>query len=204
MLRITLFITIICLPLYSGAQAATSLRGSRASLVEQNRVANKENLTRIQNERIISLYAKNGILVRIPSGKGLHIDPRLELSRRYTRPWTAKFLTDLGANFQKKFGKELQINSCVRDIETQEDLRKRNGNAAATTGTRASSHLTGATCDIARRGLSRKEQDYVRSRLLVQERLNHLEATEEHRQSVWHVMVYRAYTAPKPKPHSRK
>lgn len=173
MRRITsLFVLMIAFP--SAITAQTSLRGSRGSLVEQNEVANKEKLTRIENERAIARFVKAGFFVSIPNGRyGLRVDPRLERNRRYCRPWTVQFLKDLGTRFQNKFKKSLTINSCVRDIETQEDLRDRNGNAAATTGVRASSHLTGATADIKRLGLSRREQEFVRSRLLIHEKANH-------------------------------
>jgi len=184
-----------CLLLSTPALAQSpSLRGSSGSLIKQNVVANKEGLTRLKSERDIARFVKAGLLVAIPNGRyGIRIDPRLERSRRYCRPWTVQFLKDLGTRFQNQFKKSLTVNSCVRDIETQEDLRDRNGNAARTTGSRASPHLTGSTIDIKRLGLSGREQNFVRGRLLLHERANRIEATEERVQAVWHVMVYQTY-----------
>jgi hypothetical protein len=194
--------------LFSGVLSGQdSLKGSPNALLEQNRVADKENLSRLESEREISRFVQLRLLVSIPNGSyGIRVDPRLERSRRYCRPWTIEFLKDLGTRFQKEFKKTLQVNSCVRDIETQEDLRDRNGNAAKTSGPRASSHLTGATVDISRLGLSRKEQEFIRGRLLIHERANRIEATEENQQKVWHIMVYQTYVQafPKKKPSPRR
>ncbi len=196
-MRQTAFLILVTMLFQSHlvAQAKTSLRGSRSALLEQNTVANKEDLSRVKNEREIAKFVKTGLLIRLPDGKyGLRVDPRLERSRRYARPWTVQFLKDLGTRFEGRFRKSLVLNSCIRDVETQEDLRDSNGNAAATKGVTASSHLTGATCDIRRLGLNKTEQDFVRSRLLIHERAGNIEATEEKVQAVWHVMVYKTYT----------
>lgn len=189
------FLLVLLLPSMGEAQTKNpSLRGSRGSLQKQNAIADREDLTRIRNEDAIARFVRAGLLVPIPDGKyGIVVDQRLEDDRRYCRPWTVKFLKDLGTRFQKKFGKPIRVNSCVRDKETQEDLRDRNGNAARTSGPRASSHLTGSTVDIARIGLNGTEQAFIRSRLLFHERGGRIEATQESRQAVWHIMVFKQY-----------
>lgn len=170
------------------------LRGSANSMAKQNRVADEDNLSRLKDEAMIRRFVKNGLLVPLVDGQGIIIDDRLEQSRRFCRPWTVKFLRDLGTRFEKEFHKPLRVNSCVRDIKTQRSLRRFNRNAARVEGPRASTHLTGAAIDIARIGLSRKEQDFIRNRLRINESTGKIEATEEHMQAVWHVMVFKAYS----------
>ncbi len=182
--------------LIAEAQVTTrpSLRGSPSSVERQNKQGKRENLSKIKNEEMIKRFVKAGLLVRIPDGKyGVVVDSELPLNRRFCRPQTVDFIKDLGTRFEKKFGKPIQVNSCVRDIETQAELRKRNRNAAKTYGARASSHLMGSTVDIARLGLTLTEQKFIRSRLLFHEGAGRIEATEEKRQAVWHVMVFRRY-----------
>lgn len=193
-MRYILFLVLTVLGV-QGAMGQNILRGSPSSLKKQNEVADKEGLTRMGSPKTIRKYVESNRLVPIPDGKhGIVVDRRLDKSRRYCRPWTVQFLKDLGENFRKKFGKNLQVNSCVRDVNTQKSLRGTNLNAAPAKGSKASSHLTGSTFDITRLALSKKEQDYVRSRLVFHEELGNIEATQENWQAVWHVMVFRRYT----------
>jgi len=188
------FLAVILSAEMQAQKTKASLRGSRSSMEKQNAVADRENLTRLKNSEKIEKFKKMGLLVPIPNGtNGLIIDNRLDTDRRVCRTWTVKFLKDLGTRFVKKFDRPLRVNSCVRDVETQANLRGSNANAASTHGPRASAHLTGAAVDIARIGLSKAEQDFIRARLLANEKRGLIEATEEKRQKVWHVMVYKEY-----------
>jgi hypothetical protein len=76
-----------------------------------------------------------------------------------------------------------------------------NGNAAPAVGDIVSPHLTGATVDIAKSGLSRQEMAWMRQRLLALESAGKIDVEEEFRQACFHITVYRDY-APPPVEHA--
>jgi hypothetical protein len=99
--------------------------------------------------------------------------------------------------YHEEFGLGIQVNSAVRPIDYQRSLQAWNGNAAATTGRRASSHLTGSTVDIAKKGLPKRNVAWLRRELVRLERAGLVEATEEMSEVSglnFHVMVSRAYS----------
>jgi len=59
----------------------------------------------------------------------------------------------------------LQVNSAVRTVAYQRQLIEVNGNAAPAEGDIASPHLTGATIDIAKKGLTMSEVAWMRAYL---------------------------------------
>jgi hypothetical protein len=71
---------------------------------------------------------------------------------------------------------------------------KKNKNAAPVSGPTSSSHLGGSTVDITKKGLTKDEIRWMRKALLKLEAQDLVEATEEFRQSVFHIMVYKMYT----------
>ncbi len=199
-MRQVFFVLLAVVLLASKAVGQPSLRGSPYSMERQNSIADRENLSRIKDKAEIEKFRVGGLLVPIPNDpNSVVVDSRLEEHRRLCRPWAVKFLKDLGARFQKEFKKPLRVNSCVRDIKTQRELQRTNSNAAATKGPKASVHLTGSAVDITRIGLTKKEQNFIRSRLLINEKKGLIEATEENRQRVWHVMVFKTYMYPSQK-----
>ena len=178
-----------CVP--AAADAQVSLRGTPRSMAYQNKMADRLDLTRI-DERQLKAFKKNGLLVRLPKGKHVKIDPRLPDRYRWCRPWTRSFVSELGRRFHDRFGKPLKINSAVRTIEYQLKLSRTNGNAARGHNPLSwSSHLTGATIDIAKKGLTPPEIQWLRARLRLNEKVNRAEVTEEFNQAVFHVMVLR-------------
>ena len=79
------------------------LRGSHEILVRQNVVADREGLDRIRDAADLREMRAKKLLVALPAGSGLRVDPRLPSDRRYTRPWTAKFLADLARAHASRF-----------------------------------------------------------------------------------------------------
>ena len=71
-----------------------------------------------------------------------------------------------------------------------------NGNAAPAEGDIVSPHLTGATIDIAKDGLSRAEIAWMRRRLLALEAAGKIDVEEEFQQACFHITVYKSYTPP--------
>jgi hypothetical protein len=171
----------------------SALRGSRASLVRQNAEIDRLDLPRIEDDEELDDLIQRKQLVSLPNGRGVRIDPRLDSDRRYCKSWTRAFLQDLGNDFNRKFGGSIQVNSAVRTVDQQKQLRRRNGNAAPIEGDTASSHLAGLTVDIAKKGLSRKQHKWMQSYFAKLRSLGLIEIAEERRQAVFHVMVSQRY-----------
>lgn len=183
---------------------AGNLKGSRASMAVQNWEAERSELSYIEDDASLERMVKGGYLVPIPDTVGITIDPRLDLKWRFVRPWVATFLHELGRDFYKEFREQLQINSAVRTVERQEELRRGNGNAAPPEGRRRSVHPTGAAIDIAKLGRTTAETAWLRKRLSQLETDDRVEATEERRQAVFHVMVFKSYTSKAPAAKKKK
>lgn len=173
-----------------------TLKGSPASLQKQNQEADRIGLTRIADDDELQLLKDHGLLIKIPKTTGIKIDRRLEERFHVVRPWTAKFLSDMGMEFKKRFKANLQVNSATRTAVHQENLAKRNKNAAPVTGETRSAHLTGAAIDLAKKPLTRKQRQWLRIELAALEKEGLIEATEERYQAVFHIMVFDSYDPP--------
>jgi hypothetical protein len=169
-------------------------RPSHESLLRQNEEIDRLELPRIQDDDELERLKASEALVPIVEGPALRFDPRLDPSRRYCRPWTRDFVTDLSEAYYKQFGQQIQINSAVRTVKVQKKLRRHNRNAAPAQGDTASSHLAGVTVDIQRRGMSREQVRWMQQYLLPMHNMALIEPEEERRQWVFHVMVSDRYT----------
>ena len=170
-----------------------ALRGSHEVLVHQNVIADVEGLSRIQDDAQLSAMVRSGDLVALPASAGLAIDPRLPLNRRYTRPWTAQFLSNLARAHEDLFGRPLQLTSAVRTVNFQRHLAHYNGNAAPTSGDTASPHLTGEAIDLGKKGMSLKEIAWMRAVLGELQASGKLDVEEEFEQACFHISVYKTY-----------
>jgi uncharacterized protein DUF5715 len=171
------------------------LKGSHDSLVRQNAEIDRLQLVRIQNDQALEELVARNQLVPLPQSDLVRIDPRLEESRRFCRPWTRNFLEDFGQAYYKQFHQPIQVNSAVRTVEQQERLARHNRNAAPAEGDTASSHLAGLTVDIAKKGMTRLQRAFTEKYLVNLRNLELVEAIEERRQACFHVMVSDRYTA---------
>ncbi|MGC1361948.1 MAG: DUF5715 family protein [Silvibacterium sp.] len=169
------------------------LVGSLASLERQNERNEAEGLTRIEDDAQLNHMRRDQELVPLPVSAQLRVNPTLPMNRRYTRPWTTKFLTDTGRAHYIRFQRSLQVNSAVRTVQYQLHLIRVNGNAAPAEGDIASPHLTGATIDIAKKGLSLSEIAWMRAYLLPLETAGKIDVEEEFYQSCFHITVYKSY-----------
>ncbi len=174
-----------------------SLRGSLASLERQNRTLEAEGLERILDERDLSSRISHRLLVSLPTSKNLTVNPNLTETHRYCRPWTARFLTDLAKAHAAAFHRPFQVNSAVRTVEYQKHLMRTNGNAAAAQGDIVSPHLTGATIDIGKHGMTHAELTWMRRHLFALQSAGKIDVEEEFAQACFHITVYKTYTAPK-------
>jgi uncharacterized protein DUF5715 len=178
--------------------AMAPLRGSLESLIRQNEKTNADNLERIENDADLRSRIMNGQLVRVPESEALAVNANLPLDRRYCRPWTAAFLTDLSRAHQAQFHHAFEVSSAVRTVEYQKRLMRTNGNAAPAEGDVASPHLTGATIDIAKHGLTRSELYWMRDRLNSLQSEGKIDVEEEFHQSCFHITVYKSYVGAGP------
>ena len=172
-----------------------SLRGSLASLQRQNDRLDAEGLERIENEADLAARIADKLLVPIPTSSALTVNAELEENHRYCRPWTAKFLADLARAHAAAFHNALEVSSAVRTVEYQKRLMKTNGNAAQAEGELVSPHLTGATIDIAKKGLNRAEMAWMRKQLAGLEAAGKIDVEEEFKQACFHITVYKNYAA---------
>ncbi len=173
------------------------LRGSLASLERQNARLDAEGLERIEDESDLAARIADGLLVPVPVSSALTVNAELPPNHRYCRPWTARFLADLARAHEALFHRPLEVSSAVRTVEYQQHLMRVNGNAAPAEGDIVSPHLTGATIDIAKRGLDREEIGWMRRRLLELESEGKIDVEEEFRQACFHITVYKTYDPPR-------
>jgi hypothetical protein len=184
------------MPLFNTAVPSympVALRGSHDVLVHQNIIADVEGLSRIQDDAQLGAMVRSGDLVALPASAGLAIDPRLPLNRRYTRPWTAQFLSNLARAHEDLFGRPLQLTSAVRTVNFQRHLAHYNGNAAPTSGDTASPHLTGEAIDLGKKGMTLKEIAWMRAVLGELQASGKLDVEEEFEQACFHISVYKTY-----------
>jgi hypothetical protein len=181
-------------PIFTGPVSRYTLRGTHDSLVRQNARAEQDSLERIEDDADLQDRIARGFLVRVPESSGLIVNPGLPDDRRYCRPWTADFLADLARAYQAQFHTALIVSSAVRTVEYQKRLMRTNHNAAEAEGDIVSPHLTGATIDIAKSGLSKKQMLWMRNQLLNYQNAGVLDVEEEFRQRCFHITVYKNYS----------
>ena len=169
------------------------MKGSREILVHQNEMADAEGLDRIEDDDDLAEMRAHKLLVAIPASGSLRVDERLPSNRRYCRPWTAKFLTDMARAHYARFKTPLQVNSAVRTVAFQARLLRTNGNAAPIKGETASPHLTGGAVDLAKHGLSMAEIAWMRGYLLPLVQAGKVDVEEEFQQACFHISVYKKY-----------
>ncbi len=169
------------------------LKGNRDSLLRQNARSQQDGLERVQDDAGLLALRRQKQLVALPVTAALAVDERLPANRRYCRVWTAEFLDDLSRVHNARFHRPLQVNSAVRTVDYQRHLELVNGNAAPADGDNASPHLTGATVDIAKKGLSMAEIGWIRAYLMPLQAAGKIDVEEEFYQSCFHISVYRSY-----------
>jgi Family of unknown function (DUF5715) len=164
-------------------------RPSHDSLIRQNEEIDRIDLPRIQDDAELEALKASGALVPIEPSESLKIEPSLDPSRRYCRPWTRDFVEDLSEIYYRQFHAQIQVNSAVRTVKGQKKLRRHNRNAAPAEGDTASSHLAGVTVDLQRRGMSKEEIRFVEHYLFYLNALGLVEPEEERHHWCFHVMV---------------
>jgi len=169
-------------------------RPSHQSLLVQNAEIDRLELPRIQDDRELEQLKAIEALVPIRTSESLRFDPRLDPTRRFSRPWTRDFTEDIAQAYYHRFHQQIQVNSAVRTVKVQKKLRRHNRNAAPADGDTASSHLAGVTVDLQRRGMSKEQIRWMEHYLFYMKALGLVEPEEERHQWVFHIMVSGHYS----------
>ncbi|MGA3056123.1 MAG: DUF5715 family protein [Candidatus Korobacteraceae bacterium] len=167
--------------------------GSHDMLVTENEELNRLQLPRIADEGELIRYEVEQVLVPVNETEALKLAADLPESRRYCRPWTRDFLQDFSQAYYNQFHSPLQVNSLVRTIEQQQRLRRHNRFAAPEWGDTASTHLTGVTFDLSRRGLTVEQYAWILVYMLPLKASGLIDPIEES-QPVLHVVVFEKYS----------
>ena len=128
-------------------------------MAEENRRADALGYRRYLDMKDVNIGVAGGELVPIT---GVKINDKLPKDRRYLRPEALSFLERLN----RDVGSNLTVDSAIRPADVQRRLGRFNPNAAPFDGYRASSHERGSTFDVARHGLSHRQERFLQSRLL--------------------------------------
>ena len=174
------------------------LRGSHEILVHQNQMADAAGLERIENDEELDRLRYAHQLVEVSGTSALHVNPELPENRRFARPWTAKFASDVARAYYARFGQPLELNSAVRTISYQLRLQRVNGNAADIAGETASPHLTGQAIDFGKRGMTMAQIAWMRMYLTPLMQAGTIDVEEEFQQACFHISVYRSYVGTRP------
>jgi hypothetical protein len=174
------------------------LFGSHENLLHQNQMADRDGLNRVRDDADLLDLRREHKLVALPENEALRVDARLPEDRRFSRPWTAAFLSILARDHYAAFQQPLQVDSAVRTVAFQQRLTHRNANAAPSTGDTASPHLTGQAVDIAKRGLTITEIAWMRAYLQPLIDQGKIDVEEEFQQACFHISVYRSFVPAAP------
>jgi hypothetical protein len=161
--------------------------------VRENARADADGLSRLRTRAALDRFVRAGLLVPLPEeARGFRV-VGVPGWRRVARPWTRRFVQQLGDALYALFGSRLRVTDLARTEAVQKALGEWNGNAAPARGAVASTHLTGASVDLSKIEHSDVEIAWLR---LVLGRLTArglVSAIEEFAQPHFHVMVFRAY-----------
>jgi hypothetical protein len=159
---------------------AASLRGSRSSLLQQNRVARDHNYSYLRTGTEVRQFVQRGYLVPIRSNANFEL---ANVSYPYARPEVDLFLNRLGSQYRSACGERLVVTSLTRPKSGQPS------NASP-----LSVHPTGMAIDL-RVPRNSRCRSWLESTLLSLERSAVLDATKEHRPPHYHVALFpRQYT----------
>lgn len=173
--------------------APISLRADSQSQVVQNTRADSDKLSRFESSTMVQRFVRLQLLTDVPAKTRDYYVHAIPESYQYLRPWTKLFLDRLSSQYRSHFGQPLRITGLTRTAEYQKSLRRRNGNAASPTGPRRSVHLTGASLDISKKGMTRAQVSWMRRVLHSIKQKGYIYPVEEFKQPNFHIMVYRNY-----------
>lgn len=168
----------LTLSLHATALSASdaSLRGSRAGMVEQNRVARSHGLSFLRTPQQIGVAVEEGALVALDGGEAYEVSPGVR--HPYVVPAVRSFVEWLGAGYLEACGEPLVVTSAVRALSQQP------GNAHD-----LSVHPAGMAVDLRVSGRSAC-REWLEGTLLELETLGVADGIRERSPPHYHVAVY--------------
>lgn len=160
---------------FSSPVEGQSLRGSRASMDLQNRIAQQHDYTYIDTAERVRFFADRGWLVRVEPNRDFALHA---VSFPYARPEVELFVTRLAGQYQDACGEQLVVTSLTRPLEKQ----PRNASDRTV-------HPTGMALDL-RYSWDRNCRRWLEGVLTSLERQGVLEATLERSPRHYHVALF--------------
>lgn len=152
-----------------------TLRGSRGSLLKQQKFAKQHDFSTLRTKAEVRKFVRAGRLVPIRSGGDLQL---AGVEFPYARPELRVFLDRLARDYRRATGETLVVTSLTRPLSHQ----PRNASFLSV-------HPTGMAVDL-RRSRNAAARRWLEARLLTLERQGVLEATRESRPPHYHVALF--------------
>jgi LysM repeat protein len=112
MVRVLLVFVAVLLTAQAAAEAQT-LRGSRASMNEQHRVAREHDFTFLQTPADVERFVQLGLLVPVPGNEDYTL---ARPAFPYARPEVRLFIERLAKQYRAACGEQLVITSLTRPL----------------------------------------------------------------------------------------
>jgi hypothetical protein len=151
-----------------------TLRGSRASMLRQNRIAKEESFSFLRTPTQVRRFVDDGHLVHVP-GSG---DYSVIAGYPYARPIVLSFIERLGADYHAACGEKLVVTSLTRPAARQ----PRNASPLSV-------HPAGMAVDLRVSGQA-ECRDWLARELLALEEMGVLDATREYSPPHFHIAVF--------------
>jgi hypothetical protein len=174
-LAIFVFLAVGAAPLGVAAANAVSLRGSAASLDEQNDQAERHDFTFVRESSQLRRFVEAGLLVPVAGNGNYRLK---DVSFPYARPAVRLFIERLSEQYRRACGEQLVITSLTRPLANQ----PRNASPRSV-------HPTGMAVDV-RRPTDPTCRGWLESTLLYLEEQSVIEATRERAPPHYHVAVF--------------
>ncbi len=155
--------------------AAQTLRGSKTTMVRQNRVAREHDFTFLRNDAHVRKFVALELLVPVRGNADYEL---ASVSYPYARPALKLFIERLGSQYRSACGEKLVVTSLTRPLDEQ----PRNSSDLSV-------HPTGMAADL-RVSNSAKCRAWLERTLLSLERAGVLDAIRERRPPHYHVALY--------------
>ena len=162
----------VCL---AASPGAASLRGSTASLDQQNDQAERHDFTYLRESGQLRRFVESGLLVPVRNSRTYRLK---DVSFPYARPEVKLFIERLATQYRRACGEQLVVTSLTRPITHQ----PRNASPRSV-------HPTGMALDL-RRPTNRGCRRWLESTLLYLEEQEVIEATRERGPPHYHIAVF--------------
>jgi nucleoid-associated protein YgaU len=169
------FVALGTAPLSVTAANTVSLRGSAASMDEQNDQAKRHDFTFVREASQLRRFAEAGLLVPVAGNVNYRLK---DVSFPYARPAVRLFIERLSKQYRQACGEQLVITSLTRPLANQ----PRNASPRSV-------HPTGMALDV-RRPSAPTCRGWLESTLLYLEEQSVIEATRERAPPHYHVAVF--------------